>query len=105
MSTTTPSLPVGFVAKIVAAPGQSDGLGALLAGALALANAEAGTIVWFAARSDDATFWIFDAFPTTEARDVHAGGAIVETLMDNADRLLASPPEITAVDVLAMKLP
>ena len=105
MSIITPSLPVGFIAKIVATPGQAEELADLLTGALSLANDEAGTIVWFAVRSDEATFWIFDAFPNTEARDAHANGAIVEALMANADRLLANPPEINAVDVLAMKLP
>ena len=104
-SNATTSLPLGFIAKIVAAPGQSDELAGLLTGALELANDEAGTVVWFAVRSDEVTFWIFDAFPTTEARDAHAGGAIVAALMANADRLLASPPEINPVDVLAMKLP
>ena len=104
MSTTTPSLPVAFVAKIVAAVGHEDELAALLTGAVELANQETGTIVWFAARSDERTYWIFDAFPDAAARDAHANGAIVAALGAN-EHLLGAPPEINAADVLASKMP
>lgn len=48
---TPASLPYAFVAKIVAADGQHDAVADLLAGAVALANEEVGTIVWFAVRT------------------------------------------------------
>ncbi|MGH9271362.1 MAG: antibiotic biosynthesis monooxygenase, partial [Ilumatobacteraceae bacterium] len=48
-------LPYAFVAKIVAKSDQGDALAELLRGALALANDEPGTIVWFAARTDEST--------------------------------------------------
>ena len=76
----------------------------LLAGAVALANEEVGTIVWFAVRTHADTFWIFDAFPDEAARDAHANGAIVAALMAN-QHLLGAAPEILAADVLASKLP
>lgn len=53
---TPASLPYAFVAKIVAADGQHDALADLLAGAVALANEEVGTIVWFAVRTHADTF-------------------------------------------------
>ena len=92
------------LAKIVAADGQHDAVADLLAGAVALANEEVGTIVWFAARTHADTFWIFDAFPDEAARDAHANGAIVAALMAN-QHLLGAAPEILAADVLASKLP
>ena len=49
---TPASLPYAFVAKIVAADGQHDAVADLLAGAVALANEEVGTVVWFAGSSD-----------------------------------------------------
>lgn len=104
MSTATPTLPVAFVAKIVAAGGKAEELAELLTGAVELANRETGTIVWFAARSDEHTFWIFDAFPDSAARDAHANGDIVAALLAN-EHLLGAAPEINAADVLAMKLP
>ncbi|MBZ4498290.1 putative quinol monooxygenase [Dermacoccus sp. Tok2021] len=101
---TPASLPYAFVAKIVAADGQHDALADLLAGAVALANEEVGTIVWFAVRTHADTFWIFDAFPDEAARDAHANGSIVAALTDN-QHLLGAAPEIMAADVLASKLP
>ena len=101
---TAPTLPLAFVAKMVAKPGQEEALGEFLAGALPLANAEDGTVVWFAVRTDASTFWIFDAFANEDDRQAHAGGAIVEALGANADRLLAEAPMILPADVLAQKL-
>jgi quinol monooxygenase YgiN len=77
----------------------------LLTGALDLANEEAGTIVWFALKTDPTTFWIVDAFECEADRKAHLDGRIAATLMANADRLLVSPPEILPADVLAAKLP
>lgn len=105
MSASTNNLPFAFVAKMVAKPGQESALGEFLASALALANDEAGTIVWFAVRTDADTFWIFDAFATEADRSAHASGAIVQALGQNADRLLAVAPEILPADVLASKVP
>ena len=62
MTTYTPTLTVAFVVKLVAKEEKADELGAFLGGALSLANDEAGTIVWFALRTDVTTFWIVDAF-------------------------------------------
>ncbi len=103
MPTTTLSL--AFVAKMVAKPGLEQEVADFLAGALDLANAEAGTIVWFALRTDESTFWIVDAFPSEGDRQAHITGPIAQALMANADRLLASPPEILPADVLAAKVP
>ncbi|MEM9135482.1 MAG: antibiotic biosynthesis monooxygenase [Actinomycetota bacterium] len=98
------NLPLAFVAKIVAAPGQAEELGSLLTGAVELANQETGTIVWFAVRSDEHTFWIFDAFPDEAARQAHAEGQIVAALGAN-EHLLGAPPEINPAEVLAVKMP
>ena len=70
-----------------------------------MANLESGTVVWFAARTDESTFWIFDAFATEDDRQAHATGEIVAALGANAERLLAVAPEILPADVLAQKLP
>jgi quinol monooxygenase YgiN len=96
---------LAFVAKLVAKPGMEQEVSDLLTGALELANAETGTSVWFALRTDRSTFWIVDAFPGEEARQAHIGGDIAKALMANADRLLAAAPEILPAEVLAAKLP
>jgi quinol monooxygenase YgiN len=96
---------LAFVAKLVAKSGFEQEVADLLAGALGLANEEAGTVVWFALRTDSSTFWIVDAFPDEDARQAHINGPIAKALMANADRLLAAAPEILPADVLAAKVP
>lgn len=103
-NTPTLPLPLAFVAKMIAKPGQETELADFLAGALELANAEPGTAVWFALRTDHSTFWIVDAFANEDDRNAHATGDIVAALSQNAERLLAVDPEIMPADVLAAKV-
>src|SRR5579862_2268713 len=95
--------PYAFVARIEAKHDKAEDVAALLAGALPLAEAEPGTINWYAARTSPTTFWIFDTFATEDARQAHINGPIAAALMAKADELLAAPPEILAADVLASK--
>lgn len=94
--------PYAFVARIEAKPEKAEDVAALLAGALPLAEAEAGTVDWYAARTSPTTFWIFDTFGDEQARTAHAEGEIVAALTANAE-LLATAPEILPADVLAAK--
>ncbi|HWD76144.1 MAG TPA: antibiotic biosynthesis monooxygenase [Solirubrobacteraceae bacterium] len=100
MSTSTP---YAFVARIEAKPERAEDVAALLTGALPLAQAEPGTVEWYAARTSPTTFWIFDTFGSEDARQAHLNGEIAKALMAKADELLASAPEILAADVLARK--
>jgi quinol monooxygenase YgiN len=94
---------VGFLARLIAKPGQEEALEGLLKSALDLANAEAGTVVWFAFRIGRSEFGIFDAFADEAGRRAHLQGRIAAALMARADELLAEPPSIREVDVLAAK--
>jgi quinol monooxygenase YgiN len=94
-----------LVVKLVAKPDTRDEVAGFLADAVRLADAEPGTTVWFALRTDDTTFWIVDAFPGATERQAHLDGPIAAALMQNAERLLAAPPEILPADVLAAKVP
>jgi quinol monooxygenase YgiN len=96
---------VALVVKLTAKPETQDEVAEFLADAVELANAEEGTPVWFALRTDPSTFWIVDAFPGEAERQTHLEGPIAAALLANADRLLASPPEINRADVLASKTP
>lgn len=95
---------VALVVKLTAKPEMRDEVAEFLAGAVELANAEPGTPVWFALRSDDTTFWIVDAFPGDAERQAHLDGPIAAALMANADRLLSAAPEIVSAEVLASKV-
>ncbi|SFL21702.1 putative quinol monooxygenase [Geodermatophilus ruber] len=94
-----------LVVRMTARPETRDEVARFLAGAVDLANAEAGTTAWFALRTDDSTFWIVDAFPGEAERQAHLDGQIAKALLENAERLLTGAPEILPADVLAAKVP
>jgi quinol monooxygenase YgiN len=94
-----------LVVRMTARAETRDEVARFLAGAVDLANAEAGTTVWFALRTDDSTFWIVDAFPGVTERQAHLDGEIAKALLENAERLLTGAPEILPADVLAAKVP
>lgn len=96
---------VGLLATLNAKPGKEGELAAFLASALPLAQAEDDTVAWFATKLDDTTYGIFDVFPGPEGRQAHLDGPIAAALMERADELLSSPPDIKPIDVLAAKLP
>jgi len=73
--------------------------------ALPLAQAEPETTAWFAIKIDDSTFGIADFFPAAAGRQAHLDGPIAAALLQRAEELLAAPPDIKPVDVLAAKLP
>jgi len=95
---------VGLLARLVAKPGKEEEVAAFLSGALPLAQAETQTVVWFAVRLSKNEFGIFDAFTDETGRKAHLNGPIAAALMAKAGELLAEPPEIDPVDVLAAKL-
>jgi quinol monooxygenase YgiN len=66
---------------------------------------EPATAAWFALKLGPSAFGIFDAFGDEAGRDAHLNGKVAAALMAKAGELLASPPSINKVDVLAAKLP
>lgn len=95
---------VGILARLVAKAGKEQEVASFLAGALPLAQQESKTTVWFAIRLSEREFGIFDAFPDESGRSAHLEGPIAAALMAKAGELLAEPPRIDKVDVLAAKL-
>jgi quinol monooxygenase YgiN len=92
-----------IAAKLVAKPGKESEVEALLRSALSLANQEPLTVNWYAVKFNANTFGIFDTFAADEGRDAHLNGQIAAALMAKADELLAEPPQIDKVDILAAK--
>ncbi|MBV9494805.1 MAG: hypothetical protein JOZ54_11215 [Acidobacteria bacterium] len=95
----------GLLVRLEAKHGKDGEVESFLESALPLAQAEQGTTAWFAIRFGRSEYGIFDAFPSEADRDAHLNGAVAKALMQNADTLLAKPPEITKLSVLADKLP
>lgn len=96
-------LKLGLLALIEARPGKETEVAKLLDSAQALAADEPRTVVWYAFRVGPRTFGIFDAFEDEAGRTAHLEGRIAAALMQRADELLAAPPDIKKVDVLAAK--
>ncbi len=96
----TRSLYVSLVAKA----GKENEVEAFLKSATPLVEAEPGTIAWFAIRTAPNKFGIFDVFENDAGRDAHLNGPIAAALMAKASELLAEPPRIDKVDLLAAKL-
>ncbi|MDQ5987770.1 MAG: hypothetical protein CSYNP_03516 [Syntrophus sp. SKADARSKE-3] len=91
--------------SLEAKPGKEKELEELLCEALPIVLEEPATIAWFSLRLGPSKFGIFDAFPDEEGRQAHLGGRIAAALAANAPALLAKPPVIEKMDVLAAKLP
>ena len=96
---------VALLVRLKAKPGKEADVDSFLRSGLPLAVAETATTAWFAIKLGPSTFGIFDAFPDESGRQAHLSGPIAAALMAKATDLLAEPPSIEKVDVLAAKLP
>jgi quinol monooxygenase YgiN len=90
--------------RLEAKPGKEADVENFLRAGLPLAEAEPQTTAWFALRLSESTFGIYDAFPDDSGRDAHLTGRVAAALMAKAPELLAKPPQIEKVDILAAKL-
>jgi len=97
-------LRVALLVRLEAKPGKEAEVARFLEDGLGLANQETTTPIWFALKLGPSTFGIFDAFTDDAGRKAHLGGQIAAALMSKAPELLARPPQIEQVDVLAAKI-
>mgnify|MGYP001557317017 CR=1 FL=1 len=91
--------------RLEAKPGKEEALAQFLIDGLGLAREEQATIAWFGLRLGPSSFGIFDAFADEDGRDAHLNGNIAAALHARTPELLAKPPSIEKIDVLAGKLP
>ncbi len=96
---------VALFVRLEAKPGKEKEVESFLLSGLPIVQQEPSTIAWFGVRLGPSTFGIFDAFPDENGRQAHLSGRVAAALMAKAPELLASPPSIEKVDVLAAKLP
>jgi quinol monooxygenase YgiN len=95
---------VALFVRLEAKPGKEEEVESFLHGGLPIVQGEPGTLLWFALRLGPSTFGIFDAFADEAGRQAHLSGQVAAALMAKAPDLLASPPSIEKVDILASKL-
>lgn len=96
---------VALFVRLDAKPGKEKEVESFLLSGLPIVQAEPATTAWFGLRLGPSTFGIFDAFPDKAGCQAHLSGRVAGALMAKAGELLAKPPSIEKVDVLAAKLP
>ena len=96
---------VALFVRLEAKPGKEAEVESFLKSGLPIVQEEPATTAWFGIRLGPSTFGIFDAFPDEQGRQAHLSGRVAAALMAKAPELLAKPPVIEKVDVLAAKLP
>ena len=100
-----PTVRTALLVRLEAQPGKEAAVAKFLQDGLAIVEREPATITWYAIKLGPSTFGIFDTFPDDSGRQAHLTGQVAAALMAQAPELLASPPNIEKVDVLAAKLP
>jgi quinol monooxygenase YgiN len=96
---------VALWVRLEAKPGKEKAVADFLRSGLPLVEQEPATVAWFGVQMGPSTFGIFDAFPDEGGRQAHLTGKVAAALMANASELLAKPPDIHKIEVLAAKLP
>ena len=95
---------VALLVTLEAKPGKEKEVEEFLKGGLPIVEQEPATVAWFGIKLGPSTFGIFDAFPDEAGRQAHLAGRLAAALVGRASELLAQPPSIERVDVLAAKL-
>jgi quinol monooxygenase YgiN len=93
----------GFLALLTAKPGKGDELGAFLEQGRAIAEAETGTVTWYAFKLSETSYGVFDTFDDEAGRQAHLNGQIPEALGKIGPDLLAADPDIRPIDIVAVK--
>jgi quinol monooxygenase YgiN len=91
--------------RLEAKAGKEQEVENFLRGGLEIVRQEPATQTWYALRFGPRSFGIFDTFPDEAGRQAHLSGRVAAALMAKADELLAEPPKIEKVEILAAKLP
>jgi quinol monooxygenase YgiN len=94
---------LAILAVLEAKPGKEREVEAFLKSALPMAQAEPGTVSWYALKLGPSRFGIFDTFTDQKGRDAHLSGPIAKALFAKAAELFASPPAIEQPEILAVK--
>ena len=95
---------LALLIRLEARRGKENELAEFLRAGLAMAQQEPATAAWFAIRLGKSTFAIFDAFTDETGRQGHLTGPLATALKEKSRELLAKPPVVDKIDVLAAKL-
>jgi quinol monooxygenase YgiN len=96
---------LALLVRLEAKKGKETEVENFLRGGLSIVENEPATISWYALKLSPSTFGIFDTFPDEDGRQAHLTGEVAKALMAKAADLLAEPPSMEKVEVLAAKMP
>jgi hypothetical protein len=94
---------VGLLVLLEAIRGKEQELSSFLSDSLESVVEEQGSSSWYAFRINQSQFGIYDTFAHESGRQAQLVGKVAETLGTRAEGLLASPPKIQPLEVLAFK--
>jgi quinol monooxygenase YgiN len=93
----------GFLARFETKPGKEVAFENFLKDALSFAEEETGMVAWYAFRIGFSTFGVFDTFNSEMDCLAHLSAKIVSALSEKEGELLASPPVIEKICLVAVK--
>ncbi len=93
---------LGLLVLLEAKAGKGVELGEFLKAGQALAEAETGTVTWYAFKITDTQYGIFDSFESEEARQAHLGGEIPTALGQVASQT-CSPKNPTSASSMSSR--
>jgi quinol monooxygenase YgiN len=94
----------GLLITFKARSGHEQDVEEFLRGARELVSNEHNTTAWFAMRTDEGEYGMFDVFPANEDRFMHLVGQVPRELAKHAFSLLGSMPELEMLNVEAEKI-
>jgi quinol monooxygenase YgiN len=89
--------------SLKAKPGKEAEVEAFLKQGARMAQDESGTVTWYGLKEDEGLYSVFDTFDDEAGRDAHLNGPIAKALMAKAGELLAEPPKIHKITLIAKK--
>jgi hypothetical protein len=84
--------------------GHEEDVANFLREALTFVEEEEKTIAWFAIRTPDGAYGIFDVFPDNAGRFAHLTGKVPREIAKHAPSLLGGVPDMDMLNVLAAKI-
>jgi quinol monooxygenase YgiN len=94
---------LALLATVKVKAGKEKAVEAFLKSALPMAEAEPGTVRFYAVKMGPDRFGIFNTFRDEDGRDAHLNGDIAAAIFDKAREMLAEPPQIEMLEILTMK--
>jgi quinol monooxygenase YgiN len=94
---------LALLATVKVKAGKEKAVEAFLKSALPMAEAEPGTVRFYAVKMGPDRFGIFNTFQDEDGRDAHLNGDIAAAIFDKAREMLAEPPQIEMLEILTMK--